>query len=80
LSNELSLVRRAEKREDAIALLRLYTKVVSSIARSALVSSGDLVDSYMQEPPNVSSLVDYIRLHLYLHDSDPVRHGYTYGA
>jgi endo-1,4-beta-mannosidase len=80
LSNELSLVRRAEKREEALALLRLYSKIVSSIARSALVSSGDLVDSYMQEPPNVSSLVDYIGLHLYLHDSDPVRHGYTYGA
>jgi len=80
IGNELSLVWRAEKREDALALLRLYSKTVSSIARSALVSSGDLVDSYMQEPPNVSSLVHYIGLHLYLHDSDPVRHGYTYGA
>ena len=80
LSNELSLVKRAEKREEALAFLRAFSQTVSRIAKRSVVSSGDLPDSYMQETPNVSPYVDYVGPHLYLYDTDPVRHGYRYGA
>ncbi len=80
LSNELSLVKRAESREEALALLRAFSQAVKSIDRDHAVSSGDVPDSFMQETPNVRSYVDYIGPHLYLYDTDLVRHGYTYGA
>ncbi len=80
LSNELSLVKRAEKREEALALLKLFSRTVKELANNVLVSSGDVPDSYLQETPNVKSIVDYVGPHLYLYDTDPVRHGYTYGA
>jgi len=80
LSNEISLVKKAESREEALAFLRAFSKTVKSIDLNHVVSSGDLIDGYMQETPNVRDLVDYVGLHLYLYDSDIVRHGYTYSA
>lgn len=60
--------------------MRAFSKTVKSIDLNHVVSSGDLIDGYMQETPNVRDLVDYVGLHLYLYDSDIVRHGYTYSA
>lgn len=80
LSNEISLVKRAGSRDEALALLRAFTKTVKSIDPSHIVSSGDIPNEYMQETPNVRDLVDYVGPHLYLYDSDGVRHGYTYSA
>ncbi|MEM2220620.1 MAG: cellulase family glycosylhydrolase [Ignisphaera sp.] len=80
LSNEISLVKRAESREEALALLRAFVKTVKSIDPGHVASSGDIPNEYMQETPNVRDLVDYVGPHLYLYDSDIVRHGYTYSA
>ncbi len=80
LSNEISLVKKASNRDEALALLRAYAKTVRSIDNKHIISSGDIPDSYMQETPNVRELVDYVGPHLYLYDSDLVRHGYTYSA
>lgn len=80
LSNELSLVKKASNRDEALALLRAYSKTVKSIDNKHIISSGDVPDSYMQETPNVRELVDYIGPHLYLYDSDLARHGYMYSA
>lgn len=80
LSNEISLVKRAESREEALALLRAFAKTVKSVDPNHVVSSGDIPNEYMQETPNVRDLVDYVGPHLYLYDSDSVRHGYTYSA
>jgi len=80
LSNELSLVKRASSREEALMLLRSFAEAVKRIDGKHVISSGDLPDSYMQETPNVKDFVDYIGPHLYLYDDDEVRHGYTYGA
>jgi len=80
LSNELSLVRRASSREEAITLLRSFVEAVKRIDGRHVASSGDIPDSYMQETPNVADIVDYVGPHLYLYDDDEVRHGYAYGA
>ncbi|MCI4437282.1 MAG: cellulase family glycosylhydrolase [Ignisphaera sp.] len=80
LSNELSLVKRASNREEALALLRAFAGTVKSVDNAHVISSGDVPDSYMQETPNVRGFVDYIGPHLYLYDTDLVRHGYMYGA
>jgi endo-1,4-beta-mannosidase len=80
LSNEMSLVKKAVSREEALALLRAFSRTVKSIDRDHVVSSGDIPDSYLQETPNVRDYVDYVGPHLYLYDTDSIRHGYTYGA
>ncbi|ABL79067.1 Glycoside hydrolase, family 42, N-terminal domain protein [Thermofilum pendens Hrk 5] len=80
LSNELSLVKRATTREDALRLLEAFTKTMKSVDPNHIVSSGDIPDSFMQETPNVRHLVDYVGPHLYLYDTDLVRLGYFYGA
>jgi len=80
LSNELSLVKRASSREEALVLLKSFTEAVKKNDGRHVVSSGDVPDSYMQETPNVKDIVDYVGPHLYLYDDDEVRHGYTYGA
>jgi len=80
LSNEISLVKRGENREEALALLRVFSKTIKSIDKDHVVSSGDIPDSYLQETPNVKDYVDYVGPHLYLYDTDSIRHGYIYGA
>ncbi len=80
LSNELSLVKRAEKRCEALNLLKVFSETIKSIDREHVISSGDVPDSYMQETPNIREYVDYVGPHLYLYDTDLVRHGYIYGA
>jgi endo-1,4-beta-mannosidase len=80
LSNEISLVKKAGNRDEALALLRAFSKTVKSVDPSHVVSSGDIPNEYMQETPNVRDFVDYVGPHLYLYDSDVVRHGYTYSA
>jgi endo-1,4-beta-mannosidase len=80
LSNELSLVKWPGSREEALNLLRVFSSVVKSIDKDHVVSSGDLVDSYMQETPNVRDLVDYVGPHLYLFEDDLVKQGFMFGA
>ncbi len=80
LSNELSLVRRAESREEALSLLRAYSSAIKSIDPAHPFSSGDVKSSYLQETPNVKDLVDWVGPHLYLYDTDLVRHAYLYPA
>lgn len=80
LSNELSLVRRARSRDEALALLRAYSSAVKGLGGQRPFSSGDVPDSYLQETPNVRGLVDWVGPHLYLYDADAVRHAYLYPA
>ncbi|MEM4873640.1 MAG: glycoside hydrolase family 42 [Thermofilaceae archaeon] len=80
LSNELSLVKRASSRGEALQLLRSFACTVKGLDGDHVVSSGDVPDSYMQETPNVRDVVDYVGPHLYLYDSDEVRHGYAYAS
>ncbi len=80
LSNELSLVKRAAGRGEALQLLRSFACAVRAADGEHVLSSGDIPDSYMQETPSVSSIVDYVGPHLYLYDTDEVRHGYSYAA
>ncbi|MCS7105474.1 MAG: glycoside hydrolase family 42 [Thermofilaceae archaeon] len=80
LSNELSLVKRAANRGEALQLLRSFAYSVRRLDPNHVLSSGDVPDSFMQETPNVKDIVDYVGPHLYLYDSDEVRHGYTYSA
>jgi endo-1,4-beta-mannosidase len=80
LSNELSLVKRAESRDEALRLLRAFSETVRSIDKNHVISSGDTPDSYLQETPNIRELVDYAGPHLYIYDTDLTRHGYIYGA
>ncbi|MFB6491081.1 MAG: glycoside hydrolase family 42 [Thermoproteus sp. AZ2] len=80
LSNELSLVKRAESREEALALLRAYSSAIKSLDPHAPFTSGDVSSSYLQEPPNVKGLVDFVGVHLYPYDSNAVRHAYLYPA
>ncbi len=80
LSNEISLVKRAGCREEALALLRAFAKTVKSIDPNHIISSGDIPNEYMQETPNVRDIIDYVGPHLYLYDSNIIRHGYMYSA
>ena len=80
LSNELSFVKKAGSRGEALALLRAFSATVRSIDRGHVVSSGDVPWSPLQETPNIRGLVDYAGPHLYLYDTDSARHGYRYGA
>jgi endo-1,4-beta-mannosidase len=80
LSNELSLVKRADRRDKALGLLKAFADTVRRVDRDRVISSGDVPDSYLQETPNVRDYVDYVGPHLYLYDVDLVRHGYMYGA
>lgn len=80
LSNELSLVKRARSREEALAMLKAFSYTVKSIDGNHVVSSGDVPDSYMQETYNVRDFVDYVGPHIYLYDSDTVRHSYLYAT
>jgi endo-1,4-beta-mannosidase len=80
LSNEVSLTMKAGSREEAISLLKIFSETVRSIDGNHAISSGDIPDGFMQETPNVAGLVDYVGPHLYIYDSDHVRHGYMYGA
>jgi endo-1,4-beta-mannosidase len=80
LSNELSLVKRAESRDESLRLLRAFSETVRSIDKNHVISSGDTPDSYLQETPNIRELVDYAGPHLYIYDTDLTRHGYMYGA
>lgn len=78
LSNELSLVKRASSREEALSLLKAFAQTIKSIDKNHVLSSGDVPDSFMQETYNVRDIVDYVGPHLYLYDSDTVRHAYLY--
>jgi len=49
LSNELSLVKMASSREEALVLLRSFAKAVKRINGKHVVSSRGVPDSYMQE-------------------------------
>lgn len=80
LSNELSLVKKARNREEALAMLRSFSHTVKAIDRDHVISSGDVPDSYMQETHNVKEFVDYVGPHIYLYDNDPVRHSYLYAV
>lgn len=80
LSNELSLVKEASSREEALSLLRAFSYTVRSLDKDHVLSSGDIPTSYMQETYNVKDFVDYAGPHLYLYDSDPIRHAYLYAA
>ena len=80
LSNELSLVKRAENRDEALKLLKAFSETIRNIDNSHLISSGDVPDSYMQETPNIRDIVDYVGPHLYIFDTDDVRQGFSYGA
>lgn len=80
LSNELSLVKWAGSREEAINLLRAYSSAVKSADPAHPFSSGDVPNSYLQEAPNVKGLVDWVGPHLYLYDTDSIRHSYLYPA
>jgi len=80
LSNELSLVKRAENRDEALKLLKAFSETIRSIDNNHLISSGDVPDSYMQETPNIRDIVDYVGPHLYIFDTDDVRQGFSYGA
>jgi endo-1,4-beta-mannosidase len=80
LSNELSLVKRAENRDEALKLLKAFSETIRSIDKDHLISSGDVPDSYMQETPNIRGIVDYVGPHLYIFDTDDVRQGFSYGA
>lgn len=80
LSNELSLYEAPKTIEEALAFLKETSKVVKSIDREHLFSSGDVPSSVLQDPLFTRGLVDYVGPHLYFYDSDEVRHGYTYTA
>ena len=80
LSNELSLVKRAESREEALSLLRTYSASIKAVDPVHLFSSGDVPNSYLQETPNVKDLVDWVGPHLYLYDTNLIRHAYLYPA
>jgi len=80
LSNELSLVKRASSVEEALVLLKAFVQAIKGVDPHHVVSSGDIPDSYMQETPSVKHIVDYVGPHLYLYDTDSVRHGYMYAA
>lgn len=80
LSNELSLVKRARNREEALAMLRAFSLTVKNIDKDHVLSSGDVPDSYMQETHNVKEFVDYIGPHIYLYDNDLIRHSYLYAT
>lgn len=80
LSNELSLVKRASSREEALAMLKAFAYTVKSIDKDHVISSGDIIDSYMQETYNVEGVVDYIGPHIYLYDNDPIRHSHLYAT
>jgi len=80
LSNELSLVKRAENRDEALKLLKAFSETIRSIDNNHLISSGDVPDSYMQETPNIRDIVDYVGPHLYIFGTDDVRQGFSYGA
>ncbi|GAB6946763.1 cellulase family glycosylhydrolase [Vulcanisaeta sp. JCM 16161] len=80
LTNEISLFKRPENRERALAFLSAVVSVIKRIDPNHVVSSGDILYSPMQEEPNVRGMVDYIGPHLYLYQDDPVMHGYLYGA
>ncbi len=80
LGNEMSFVQRPSSRDEALSLLRAFSLTIKNVDRDHVVSSGDIPESYMQETPNVESIVDYIGLHLYLYDEDIARHGYAHSA
>ncbi|BCU67785.1 mannan endo-1,4-beta-mannosidase [Sulfolobales archaeon HS-7] len=75
LSNELSLVRNPSSMEESLPLMI----ALHDSARGKIVSSGDVL-SYLQDPEIVRKYSDYVGIHLYRYDTDPVRHGYVYGA
>ncbi len=77
LSNELDNVEKPANREEAYLLLRYFYHLVKSHRPDGIVSSGNLPDSYMQETPNITGFTDYVGPHIYIYDTDPVRHGYT---
>lgn len=77
LGNELDNVEKPEGREEAYLLQRYFYHIVKSHRLDAIVSSGNLPDSYMQETPNITGFADYVGPHIYVYDTDPVRHGYT---
>ncbi|ADN50980.1 glycoside hydrolase 5 family protein [Vulcanisaeta distributa] len=80
LTNEISLFKRPENRDRALAFLSAVTSAIKRIDPNHVVSSGDVFYGPMQEEPNVRGMVDYIGPHLYLYHDDPVLHGYLYGA
>ncbi len=80
LSNELSLVKAARNRYEALSLLRAYSSAIKSVDPAHPFSSGDVSGSYLQETPNVKGLVDWVGPHIYRYDTNLVRHGYLYPA
>lgn len=80
LTNEISLFKRPENRDEALAFLTAAAATIRSIDPNHVVSSGDVFYGPMQEEPNVRGIVDYIGPHLYLYHDDSVIHGYLYGA
>jgi endo-1,4-beta-mannosidase len=80
LSNELSLVKAARSRDEALGFLKSFSSAIKSVDPAHPLSSGDVASSYLQEAPNVKGLVDWVGLHLYQYDTNLVRHGYLYPA
>jgi endo-1,4-beta-mannosidase len=80
LSNEMSLLRRPPSQEAQLSLVRALVQALRSADGEHVIGSGDVADSYAQRPTLVRGLVDYVGLHLYLYDSDPVRHGFSYSG
>ena len=80
LSNELSLVKAARSRDEALGFLKSFSSAIKSVDPAHPLSSGEVASSYLQEAPNVKGLVDWVGLHLYQYDTNLVRHGYLYPA
>lgn len=79
MSNEMSIVKEPERKEDAIALERTFYGTVRNLDKNRLISSGEVI-SFLQEPPNIAGNSDYSGLHIYLYDNNKTRHRFTYGA